>query len=201
MSGPLEIVLVVAAVCYVMVRRMIGEPAEAKRMLVLPAVLAVIGGSDVSGHVKTPASAAFLAATLGISVVFGALRGATVQLSQRDGLAFLRYTGFTVLLWVLNLLIKFAANAVFGAVDSKDSGALGNSLLLTLGTGMLVEGLVVLYRALLSGHEVMWAKGENGAPHRRSPLLDELRRSLDHRPAPGPRTGDGLRDTRFDRRG
>jgi hypothetical protein len=181
MSGPLEIVLILAAICYVMVRRMMGEPARAKRMLVLPAVLGVIGLSDVSGQVKTPLSVVFLVATAAISVGIGALRGASVRISERDGLAFVQYTGLTVALWVVNLVIKFGANFALKAVDPKDAGALSNSLLLALGAGMLMEGLVVLYRALRSDHQVMWQEGKNGAPRQMSPFMDNLRHSLNDR--------------------
>lgn len=182
MSGPVEIVLVVAAVGYVLARRLMGEPAQAKRMLVLPAVLSMIGLSDVSGHVTTPVSVLFLVATAAISVALGALRGASVRISRRDDLAFVRYTGFTVVLWAVNLVIKFGANLVLGGVDRTDASAVGDSLLLTLGLGILAEGLVVLYRALRAGHPVMWSQGQDdGAPHRMSPFLDDLRRGLNDR--------------------
>jgi hypothetical protein len=55
-------------------------------------VLSLIGLSDVSGQVKTPLSLLFLVATAAISVLLGALRGVSVRVSQREGLAF-RYTG------------------------------------------------------------------------------------------------------------
>ncbi|MGQ4514395.1 hypothetical protein [Streptomyces sp. DW26H14] len=181
MSGPVEIVLIVAAVGYVLVRRMMGEPAQAKRMLILPAVLCVIGLSDVSGEVTTSMSLLFLVATAAISVVLGMLRGASVRISQRDGLAFVRYTGVTVLLWVLNLAVKLGANFALGALDPKDAGGVGDSLMLSLGLGILAEGLVVLYRALRAGHQVMWAQGRDGAPHQSSPFLDDLRRNLTER--------------------
>jgi hypothetical protein len=176
MSGPVEIVLILAAVGYLLVRRLMGEPAQAKRMLVLPAVLSLIGLSDVSGQVTTPLSLLFLVATAAISVVLGVLRGASMRISQRDGLAFVRYTGITVVLWVVNLAIKFGANLALGAIDPKDAVPVGDSLLLTLGLGILAEGLVALYRALRSGHQVLWAQGQDGAPHPMSPMADDPRR-------------------------
>ncbi len=178
MSGPIEIILILAAVAYVMVRRVMGEPAEGKRMLILPAVLLVIGISDVSGSLKTPMSVVFLVATAAISVVLGGLRGASVRLSERDGLAFVRYTGVTIALWVANLAIKFGGNLVLGIVDPKDASSVSNSLFLTLGAGMLVEGLVVLARALHGDARVIWSKGKDGAPHQMSPFLDNMQRSL-----------------------
>jgi len=74
MSGPVEIVLILAAVGYLLARHVIGEPAQAKRMLILPVVLSLIGLSDVSGQVKMPLSLLFLVATAAISVLLGALR-------------------------------------------------------------------------------------------------------------------------------
>ncbi|WP_329457302.1 DUF1453 domain-containing protein [Streptomyces sp. NBC_01497] len=188
MSGPVEVVLILAAIGYVLVRRMAGEPAQAKRMLLLPVLLCAIGLSDLSGEVKTSMSLVFLVATAAVSVVLGMLRGASVHISQRDGVAFVRYSGMTVVLWVVNLAIKFGANIALGALDSKDAGGVSNSLMLTLGLGILAEGLVVLARALRDGHQVVWAQGQDGAPHRTSPTLDNLRRNLSDRdgytPAP-----------------
>jgi hypothetical protein len=178
MSGPIEILLIVAAIGYVMVRRLMGEPVQAKRMLVLPGVLCVIGLSDVSHQLGSPMAVVFLVATAGISVVIGALRGATVKISARDGVAFARYTGLTVALWVANVVIKFGGNLALGAIDAKDASAVSNSLMLTLGAGMLVEGLVVMSRALRADHRVMWAEESKRGPRQMSPMLDNMRRTL-----------------------
>jgi hypothetical protein len=180
MSGPMEIVLIVAAIGYLLVRRMTGEPAQAKRMLILPAVLSVIGLNDVSGQVKSPLSLAFLTGTAAVSILLGVLRGTSVHISHRDGVAFVRYTGVTVLLWVLNVAFKLGANLALHTLSPKDAGVAGNSLLFTLGVGIVAEGLVILYRALRSDHRVMWSQSQNGAPHQMSPFLDNLRRNLTH---------------------
>ena len=172
MSGPVEIVLILAAVGYLLVRRVLGEPAQAKRMLMLPAVLSVIGLSDVSGQAVSgqaetslsSLSLLFLATTAAISIILGVLRGASVRISRRDGVAFVRYTAVTVALWVVNLAIKFGANLTLGAIDPTDAGAVSNGLLLTIGVGILAEGLVVLYRALRNHHPVMWSQDDNN-PH------------------------------------
>jgi hypothetical protein len=187
-----EVVLILAAVCYILARRMIGEPAQAKRMLILPAVFLVIGLSDVSGDTQSMVSILFLAGTGAISVVLGALRGASVRVSERDGLAFIRYTGVTVGLWVVNLVIKFGANFALGTVDAHDAASVSNSLFLTLGAGMLVEGVVVLARVLRTESRVVWSKGDDGQPHKMSPFLDELQGRL----SGGARGADARRDRR-----
>lgn len=183
MSGPVEIVLIVAAIGYLMVRRLIGEPAQAKQMLILPAVLSVVGLSTLSGEVKTPASMVFLVGTAAISVVLGVLRGMSVRISRRDGTAFVRYTALTVALWVANIVVKIGVNVALDAFAPQDAGGVSNSMMLTIGVGILAEGLVVLYRALRAGHQVVWTQGRDGAPAQTSPLLDNIQRNLNGRPA------------------
>lgn len=168
MSGPVEIVLILAAIAYILIRRVMGEPAQVRRMVILPMVLTVIGLSDVSGDVRTRLSLLFLLATAAISVVLGVLRGVSVRISDRDGVAFVRYTAFTVVLWVVSLAIRFGANLALGAIDPTDAGAVGNSLLLTLGLGILAEGLVVLSRAVRGNHRMTWARGEDPDDGRRT---------------------------------
>ena len=175
MSTPVEIVLIVAAVGYVLIRRMAGEMAEAKRMLLLPAILAVIGLSSVDDSVKSTASVVLLAGTIALSVLFGLLRGASIRIYQRDGVAHMRYTWLTVLLWVLNVAAKFGANLLLG------SGEAGNSVMLTIGAGMLVEGVVVLARAVRSEGRIVWKKGEDGKAHSTSPFLDDLQARMTRR--------------------
>lgn len=158
MSGPVEIVVIIAAVGYVLARRMAGEPAQAKRMLILPAVLTVVGFTDIGKAGTSGTAVAFLVATAAVSVVLGAARGASIRLSARDGIVFLRYTWLTVGLWVLNLVVKFGANALLGATDRHTVTAAGNSLLFTLGLGLLTEGVVVLVRAVRGEGRILWAR-------------------------------------------
>jgi hypothetical protein len=70
-------------------------------------------------------------------------------------------------------------------VDPHAAAAVSNSLLLTLGAGLLVEGLVVLARAMRTDSRVIWSKGKNGQPHQMSPFLDGLRDNLNGRGAGG----------------
>ena len=176
MSGIVEIVIIVAVVIYMLISRMIGQPAQAKRMLLLPAILTVVGVTQLSG-VHSSTSVLFLVATAAISVVIGAARGFSVRISLRDGAAFVRYTGWTVALWVLNIAVKFGANALLGAIAGKAVGDASNSVMVTIGLGLLVEGLVVLYRAMRADHPVIWSQDRDGR-RQMSPMLDSVRRNL-----------------------
>ena len=169
-----EVVLIIAAVCYVMFRRVMGEPAQAKRMLLLPVVLMALGFSDVSGAGHNPVAMAFLISTAAVSIVFGGLRGLSTRFSERDGIAQVHYTGATIALWVLSLAAKFGLNLLFRSADPHAAAAAGNSLLLTLGAGMLLEGAVTLHRAMGAGSQVVWSGGKDGKPHTTSRFLDDL---------------------------
>ncbi|GAA1978216.1 DUF1453 domain-containing protein [Amycolatopsis minnesotensis] len=179
MSGPVQIVLIIAAIGYVLLRRFTGEPAEAKRMLVLPAVLTVIGLTNLDGVTGT--ALLFLVVTALLSIGLGALRGASVRVYRQDGVVFMRYTWVTLVLWVLNVAVKFGATLLLGVFDKGAASALGNTTMLTIGLGMLVEGVVALAKALRGGHQVIWEKGKDGAPNRTSPLLDGLRDRIANR--------------------
>jgi hypothetical protein len=174
MSGPIEIIMVIAVVCYILIRRLMGEPAEGKRMLLLPAILTVVGIVGITKLTQTPVSVAFLAGSAVVSMVLGLLRGTSIRLFPQDGLVFIRYTWVTVALWVANLALKFGANIILRVFDPHDVASVSSGLYLTLGAGMLCEGVVVLVKALRTDGRIMWAKGKKGQPHTMSPFLDAL---------------------------
>lgn len=176
MSAPVEILLVVALVGYMLIRRLLGEPAQAKRMLVLPAVLTVVGLSSAQSVMHDPVQLGFLAVTTLLGVGIGVLRGLSVLVFVRDGIVHMRYTGITILLWVVNIATKLGGNFLLGAVDPHANG--GNTLMLTLGAGLLMEGVVVLAKAMRTGGQVIWQQGRDGNPHRTSQWLDDLQSRL-----------------------
>ncbi|MFD4639994.1 DUF1453 domain-containing protein [Lentzea sp. NPDC058436] len=161
MNATVEIVLIAAAIVFVMARRLIGEPAVGKRLLLLPAILGVIGLTQV-----VPDSLVFLLVSVVLSVAFGVLRGLTIRTYERDGLVMLRYTAMTVVLWVASIAARFALGFVLAPA------AAGNGLMLVVGAGLLAEGLVVMSKAVRVRGQVVWSKGRNGEPHRTSAFLD-----------------------------
>ena len=156
LSGPVQVVVIIAAIGYVLVRRLLGEPVQVKRLLVLPAVLCLVGFAHLTKVPQTATSLVFLLVTAAAGALIGLGRGLTVEVSERDGVAFLRYTVPTVGLWVASIAVKFGAGFVLGAIDPVAERASGSGLMLTLGLGVLVEGLVVLAKAARSGSRVDW---------------------------------------------
>lgn len=150
--SPVTILLVVAGVAAVMWSRMRGQPLQAKRLLVLPAVFVVLGVSDLTGHHAhyTAADITFLIVGFALSAVLGAARGATVELYARDGELWQRYRPVTVALWLALIATKVILAGIASAVGAH--GAAGtDGLLLALGISLAGEAAVTAPRALATG--------------------------------------------------
>ena len=151
--SPLTIVLAVAAVGWVLWSRMKGQPLKAKRLLVLPVVLTALGITDLTGSSAphlTPKDVGFLAASVGISAVLGAARGATIQLYPQGGELWQRYRPATVGLWITLIATKLILTVIAGAAHAS-AGAGTSSLLLALGVSLLAEAAIVGPRAMSTG--------------------------------------------------
>jgi hypothetical protein len=163
--APLTVLVVVAAVAYVLWSRMKGQPLKVRRLLVLPVVLTVIGITDLTGssapHLN-PADIAFLVVSVAISAVLGAARGATIELYPNQGELWQRYRRSTVGLWVALIATKLII-AVIASAAGASAGGGTNSLLLTLGVSLLAEAAIVAPRALSTG--VPFASGTKTSGH------------------------------------
>jgi len=166
MNTTVEIVLIAAAIIFVMARRLLGEPAVGKRLLLLPVILGVIGLTQTS--VGSVSALAFLLVSAALSVVFGLLRGLTIRTYERNGIVMLRYTAMTIALWVASIAARFA----LGFLLAPSGADASNGLMVVVGAGLLAEGLVVMSKAVRVRGQVVWSKGRNGTPHRTSAFLD-----------------------------
>lgn len=151
--SPVTILLVIAAIGYVLWSRMQGRPLQARRLLVLPAVLTVIGIFDLTGssapHLGSK-DIAFLVASITLSVVLGAARGATIELYPREGALWQRYRRRTVALWITLISAKLVLAALASAAHAQAGGGT-NSLMLSLGLSLAAEAAIVGPRALSTG--------------------------------------------------
>ncbi|MEU0882547.1 DUF1453 domain-containing protein [Lentzea sp. NPDC005914] len=100
--------LIAAGVLYVLVRRFRGEPLNARDLLAPPAFLLFFGIRALEGfHLiyLLPLAAGF---------AFGALRGTTIKLFERDGHLWQRYTPWTLLVWVTSLGASLGLGLLIG---------------------------------------------------------------------------------------
>ncbi|MFJ8472249.1 DUF1453 domain-containing protein [Kitasatospora sp. NPDC094011] len=149
MNNWVHVALIAAVVVVVVVRRLRGEPLNARDLFAPPVVLTGLGlwalsqrhGLGVGDYVWVGAGAA-------LGTAFGALRGATIRVYEHGGVLWQRYTGRTFLVAAVSL----AAMAGF-AVFAEHNGLAADArpVQLSIGVGFLGEALVVGYRALTSG--------------------------------------------------
>jgi hypothetical protein len=156
MTGTVEIVLIAAAIIYVLGRRLMGEPAVGKRLLLVPAVLGVAGLTQMSVHSVT--GVVFLVASTALSAAFGLLRGLAIRTYEQNGVVMLRYTVMTIVLWAAGIAARLGAGVVLGLLDPSAVPEGDSALMLAAGAGLLAEGLVVMTRAVRVRGQVMWSR-------------------------------------------
>ncbi|MFF4380079.1 DUF1453 domain-containing protein [Kitasatospora sp. NPDC001547] len=167
MNGWVYAGLVAVVVVVVVIRRLRGEPLNARDLFGAPVVLTGLGGWTVAQRPGLRVSDyGWIAAGAVLGVALGAVRGATIRVYEREGVLWQRYTGRTFLVAALSLAVMAGFAALAGyyglAPDARP-------VQLSIGVGFLGEALVVGCRGVVSG--VPFAPERRGA----SPL-DRLRR-------------------------
>jgi hypothetical protein len=145
--------LVLAAVGYVLVSRIAGQPVNIRRLLVLPGVLTAMGLLQLSGAVSAgvrPQDLGLLAVGVAAAAGLGVARGATVTVSVRDGRPWLRYRAVTLALWAATVAVRVGLTVLAHAAGATVAGS-GPALLLSAGTTLLAEGAVVAHQAFNPG--------------------------------------------------
>jgi hypothetical protein len=147
-----SILIVVALVVLIIVRRFAGSPVGA-RSAILPIALVVIGLLQLKAVDLTPTGIALIAAEAAIGAGAGAARGYTIKLYERDGHLWQKYTILTLVVWLglIAVRVGFAYGAYALGLVSSASGA----ALLTVGASFVVESVVVARRAAATGVAIM----------------------------------------------
>lgn len=167
------IALVVLLVGYLLVRRMTGQLMEARRMLVLPTILAVAGLASLNSTALSATAIGFLLLGCVVGAVFGVVRGYTVRIAERDGAAWMRYSFASVGLWVAAIAVRLLLVPVENVVDPAAASVAGQATMLAVGVGFLAESVVVLYRAMHSEATIVWRADKSGN-HTLSPTLADM---------------------------
>lgn len=144
----LTVVLVLGAVAYVVVKRLLGEPLNARDLCGPPLILTGIGIYQLTKVGLVGADIAWLAGGVVVGLACGALRGATIVLFTRNGSLWQRYTKKTFAGWVASLLVSggYALLAMAGGMHHD-----ARPVTLSIGIGMLGEMAVLGLRALSTG--------------------------------------------------
>jgi hypothetical protein len=148
----LEVIAAIAIVGYVIGRQLLGEPLRGKRLILLPAVLAVVGGIDVAGHGHHPGGLdiVLIAAAAIIAAVIGVRQGLAMRLQARDGVLWGQMPPRSLWLW-LALVLSHGLLDLLAVGLGAHLAASSAATLLTLGVNRLAQALVIAPRALSAG--------------------------------------------------
>ncbi|MEU3628546.1 DUF1453 domain-containing protein [Amycolatopsis coloradensis] len=145
----LLIALAVAVVIAIVVRRLRGEPLVARDVFGAPVILlgfGVYGLTKLDAFTFTDGLWLVLGSAVGCGL--GAVRAATTKLFERDGVLWLRYTGWTFGVWVLSLLVNFGIGFLATMAGAHPDA---RPVTLSIGVSLLGEALVLGMRAKTTG--------------------------------------------------
>jgi hypothetical protein len=141
-----------ALVVYVIARQFVGRWVPARRSLLLPLVLVVVGVGQAA-HVGWTAQAVVV---VGVDVLLtaglGVVRGAAIRLTLRDGYLYQRGGWLSVGLWLLTIAVRVGAAAPF--LHTSAGPALEATLAMSFGISLAVQYAVFNARVVRDGRPV-----------------------------------------------
>ena len=151
-------ILVLAAVGYVLASRWHGRRIDARRLLLLPAVLSGYGllqFTGAAGRGLRAVDVTLIAVGVVVAAGMGLARGVTVTVYLHQGQPWMRYRPATLALWAATIGIRLAITAISITIGASSAATRGPSILLSVGVTLLAEGIVVAHRGL-SRDRPMW---------------------------------------------
>lgn len=154
MSG-LEILAVIAVIGWIIFRQFRGEPLRGKRAVLLPAILTVIGFTDLRGHGGSGShlqTADIVAITIGAagSVVIGLAFGAITRLEAREGYLWAQLPLYGLWLWFALFAWRGVSYVIADGMHAHVAASTA-TLLFGLGVNRLAQAAVIVPRAMAMG--------------------------------------------------
>jgi hypothetical protein len=148
----LEVLAAVAVVVMVIGRQLRGEPLRGKRLIVLPAVLAVIGFVNLTGNGKHPTATdiACLVVSAVISAAIGLGQGSVMRLESRNGSLWGQLPVRGLWFWAALVVSRLAMTGIAYGLHAHVAAST-STILLMLGVNRLAQAAVVSTRAMGSG--------------------------------------------------
>ncbi|WP_157407504.1 DUF1453 domain-containing protein [Actinomadura atramentaria] len=141
-----NVLLALVAVVLVLRRQLAVRPIDERSAFTLPLVLGVIGlvSGGLVDRAHPAVSGGLLAAGLAVAVGSGVVRAFTVRVWLDDaGAPWRRGTAWTVVTWLVTVALRAGLIAVGYASGLHEGGG----VLLFLAVSLIVQGLLVGYRA------------------------------------------------------
>ena len=143
-----EVVLAVGIIAYVIFRQVRGETLRARRTVLLPAVLTVMGYTDLhltGGHLQAVDLTCLAVGAAGSALV-GCAFGVVMRLEQREGYLWARLPVRGLWLWVALVVWRLAMTGVAHAAHAHVAAS-SSTLLFSLGLNRLAP--IITYLSLL----------------------------------------------------
>ncbi|MEU3350953.1 DUF1453 domain-containing protein [Streptomyces sp. NPDC037389] len=149
MNAWLSTALIAAVAVAVVVKRLRGEPLNARDLFAAPLILTGLGAWTLwKAEGIGVADTVWVAAGVLLGVSLGAVRGLTIQVFEREGVLWQRYTGRTFAVMAVSALISIG----FGLLASRmGMHPQARPVQLSIGVGFLGEALAVGARGLMTG--------------------------------------------------
>ncbi|KUL55532.1 hypothetical protein ADL22_01205 [Streptomyces sp. NRRL F-4489] len=142
-------VIIAILVIAVVIKRLIGEPVNVRDLFAAPVILTGIGVlSLVKAKDSTGTDLAWVIAGTVLGIALGTLRGATIQLSDRHGVLWQRYTGRTFLAMLGTLAVMAGFSVLAVKMGMRENA---RPIQLSIGVSFLGESLLVGRRGKASG--------------------------------------------------
>jgi hypothetical protein len=148
----LDMVAVVAIIGYVLARQLHGEALKGKRLILLPAILAIVGVTELAGHGHHPGTTDIVMLGIGaaVSAGIGIAQGSMMHLEARNG-ALWGQMPRRSLWWWLALVVSHLLLDVVSSGLGAHVAASTAPLLMTLGVNRLAQAAVIAPRAMAAG--------------------------------------------------
>ena len=152
MHDVLIVLAVVAVVAYVIVRQLKGEPIRGKRLIVLPAILALIGIVDLTKAGQHPAAIDifFISVSALIAAGIGVGQGLLMHLEPRMGALWGKMPVRSLWLWAALIAARVGLDVIASAAHAHVAAST-TPILLMLGVNRLAQAAVITTRALSAG--------------------------------------------------
>jgi hypothetical protein len=146
------VLVVVAIIGYVIGRQLMGEPLRGKRVVLLPAVLAVAGAADLGTHGRHvhPADVVCLVISGLIAVTIGLLQGRMIRLEPRNGALWGQMPVRGLWLWALLVGSRLIMTVIALAIGAKVAGS-SAPIIMLLGINRLGQAAIVMRHPLATG--------------------------------------------------
>jgi hypothetical protein len=151
MSSIVEIAALAAAVGYVVVTQVRGQSLHAKRLVLLPAVVVVLGLVGLHGMTGVSADdVACITASALIAAAIGCAQGRMTQLQSRDGTLWGRMPARGLWLWAALVASRVAMMVVAHGIGAEAAASV-DSVLVVLGINRLAQAGMIASRAARAG--------------------------------------------------